>query len=85
MPIQKHRKQQSLRQTFCSGNSTSNNEGGIFKLFTPQQTPEHLSVYSKEKKFKAVIRILKAEAIYYTETLVAIYRTSRYYLQTIKT
>jgi hypothetical protein len=54
-------------------------------LFTPQQTPEHLSVYSKEKKLKAVIWILKAEAIYYTENLVAIYRTSRYYLQTTKT
>jgi hypothetical protein len=54
-PIQKHPKQQSLRQSFCSGNSTSKEEGGIFKLLTSRQTPEQLMLSSKDKKFKAVI------------------------------
>lgn len=79
-PIQKHRKQQSLRKSFCSGHSTSKMEGGIFKLFTPQRTSAHLMVSSKDKKFKAVIWNLNTEALYYIDTLVSIYKASRYYL-----
>lgn len=77
-PIQKHLKQQSLRQGFCSGNSTSKKEGSVFKSFTPQRTPEHLTVSSKDKKLKTVNWNLNTEAIYYIATLVSICKTSRY-------
>ena len=61
-PNRKHRKQQSIRQSFRSGNSASKKEGGIFKLFTPQRTPEHLTASSEDKKRKAVILNLNTEA-----------------------
>jgi hypothetical protein len=73
-PIQKHRKQQSVRQSCYSGNSTSKKEGGIFKLFTSQRIPAHLMVSSKDKKLKALIWNLNAEAIYYIDILVSILR-----------
>jgi hypothetical protein len=37
-----------------------------------------LMLSSKDKKFKAVIWILNTEVLYYTETLVSIYKTSIY-------
>jgi len=42
-------------------------------------------VSSKDKKLKAVIWNLNTEAIYYIDTLVSIYKTSRYYFKTTKT
>ena len=51
-PNQKHRKQQSIRQSVCSGDTTSKKEGGIFKLFTPQQTSEHLTVSCKTRSLR---------------------------------